>query len=140
MEEQNEKEMTKKVEDFDKMLDEAIAEYEKDKGKYNEAGFAALDVNKDGQLVKQEVVDAFLWGAEKNGQLLDAFPTGPSILAKKQLDKAMAEMKALLEKLKKDQAALTGEGESTERPKPVSSLTTMDASTYWIMMLMNVKT
>jgi hypothetical protein len=97
MQKQNEKEVKTNIEVYNATFDELVAEYEKNKETYDSAAFAALDSNKDGKLVKEEVVDSLLFFTPKNAAFLNILPTGPGNLMKKHTEKLEKAMKTYVQ-------------------------------------------
>lgn len=77
---------------FDETMEGAVAEYQLDEERYNKAAFDAVDANKDGKLMKLEVIYSFLHETADNIKFLEAFPTGPRNFVQKELDKVMAQI------------------------------------------------
>jgi Ca2+-binding EF-hand superfamily protein len=81
--------------DIEQMMQACGAEYKGNEEKYNKAAFEAMDVNKDGQLVKDVCVKSLLLNTPENKKFQDAFPTGPTGFQKMFMAKIEAQMAAL---------------------------------------------
>merc|ERR1711879_719182 len=66
----------------EEIVQACVKEYKSKKEDINKTAFAIVDVNKDGKLVKSEVVKALLFGTPENLEFQNAFPTGPSGMQK----------------------------------------------------------
>lgn len=79
-----------------KLIDDAMKEYQANEGKYNEAAFSLLDTNNDGCLVKDSVTAALLPGTEDSTKFADCFPTGPTAIMKRAMGKDMEELNKVM--------------------------------------------
>jgi len=82
----------KAMKQSEKMIDDSLKQYRARPAQYNQAAFTLLDENKDGKLVKEVVVEAFMPGTAKNLAFSNCFPTGPE----KMMQRAMGQMQAQL--------------------------------------------
>lgn len=80
-----------------KLVDEQIASYTADKASRNAAAFKVLDVNGDGKLQKDEVVEALIPDTDKNKQFVSALGINPEELLKKQIQAQMEQAMAGLD-------------------------------------------
>jgi Ca2+-binding EF-hand superfamily protein len=96
MQQNQEDEAKAGIEKFEQQIDEAIAEYEKDKEAFHKKAFAVIDVNQDGKLVKQEVIECLLSETEKGCAFLNVFPMGPGPMAQKQMDVLLKQIEDLM--------------------------------------------
>jgi hypothetical protein len=83
------------LKEAEKMVQECVDEYKGNEEECNKAAFAVIDTDKDKQLVKKECVKALLLDTPENIAFVNAFPTGPENMMKKQMAKAQAAMAEL---------------------------------------------